>query len=98
MSQSDEETLSQSKLRFEDEAGPSTAPSPPVTPSTPGTDTTTVRTPSTDNLYIDVFNFALSKFFSSALMASLTYKDETFKEVHDCVISENEDLCRQISP
>ena len=55
MSQSDQETLSQikqatpSKVRFADEAGPSTPPSAPVAPSTPGTDTTTVKTPSSDD-------------------------------------------------
>ena len=47
-SHSDDDTLMQlkhstpSKIRFADEAGPSTAPSKPATPSTPNTDTTTV--------------------------------------------------------
>ena len=78
MSPSDEETLSQikqsrtSKVRFADEAVPSTAPSAPVTPSTPGTETATVTSPSSDHLYTDAFSFALSKIFSSTLMASLT--------------------------
>ena len=104
MSKSDEETLSQikqatpSKVRFADEAGPSTAPSAPVTPSTPGTDKTTATTPSSDNLYTDAFNFALSKILSSTPMASLTSKDAILTEVRDCVITENEDRCRQIRP
>ena len=89
MSQSDEETLLQikhstpSKVRFTDEAGPSTAPSVPATPSTPNTDTTTVTSPSTDVLYTDAFDFALSQIFSSPLVASLTSKDATLREIQD---------------
>ena len=106
ISNSDEKILMQikqstpSKLRFADEAGPSTAPSVQATPSTPNTDTTPVTSPSTDDLYTDAFNFALSKIFalSSTLMASLTSKDEIFKEIRDCVLPDNEDRCRQISP
>ena len=105
MSQSNEETLSQikqatpSKIRFTDEAGPSADPSAPVTSSTLGTDTTTVTTPSSDELYTDAFNFSLSKNFSSTVMAhSLTSKDAKPKEVRDYVMTENEDRCRQISP
>ena len=101
---SDEETLMQvkqstpSKVRFVDEAGPSTAPVVPATPVTPNTDTTTVTSPSVDNLYLDSFNFALSKIFSSTLMASPTNKNATLKEVRDCIFTENEDCCKQISP
>ena len=104
MSNSDDETLMQvkhstlSKVRLVDEAGPSTAPAVQATPSTPNTDTTTVTSPSTDNLYTDAFNFALSKIFSSTLMASLTAKDAILKEIRDCVLTENEDRCKQISP
>ena len=89
MSNSDEETLMQvkqstpSKVRFADEAGPSSAPAVQATPSTPKIDTTTVASPSTDDLYTDVLNFALSKIFSSTLMASLTTKDAIFKEIRD---------------
>ena len=90
-----ESTLS--KVRFADEAGPSTAPAVEATPSTPKTDTTTVTSPSTDDLYTDAFNFALSKIFSSKLMASLTTKDAILKEVGDCILTENEDRCKQIS-
>ena len=70
----------------------------PAAPSTPGTETTTVTTPSSDDLYTDDFNFALSKIFSSTLMDSLTFSDAILKEVRDCVIKDNEDRCRQISP
>ena len=104
MSNSDEETLMQvkqstpSKVRFADEAGPSTATALQATPSTPNTDTTTVTSPSTDDLYTDAFNFALSKTFSSTLMASLTTKDAILKEIRDCILTENEDRCKQISP
>ena len=104
MSNSDEETLMQlkhftpSKVRFADEAGPSTAPSVQATPSTPNTDTTKVTSPSTDDLYTDAFNFALTKIFSSTLMASLTSKDAILKEIRNCVLRDNEDRCRQISP
>ena len=85
------------KVRFTDEAGPSTAPSVPATPSTPNTDTTTVTSPSADDLYTDAFNFALSKIFSSTLMASLTSKDAILKEIWDCILTDNEDSCRQVS-
>ena len=104
MSNSDEETLMQlkhstpSKVRFDYEAGPSTALSVPAIPSTPNTDTTTVTLPFTDDLYTDAFHFALSKIFSSDLMASLTSKDAILKEIRDCVLKENEDRCRQMSP
>ena len=104
MSHSDEETLMQlrrstpSKVLFADEAGPSTAPSVPATPSTTNTDKTTVISPSTDDLYTDTFNFALSKIFSSPLMASLTSKDAILKEIRECLLTDNEDRCRQISP
>ena len=104
LSQSDEETLSQinkatpSKIRFADEAARSTAPSAPVTPSTPGTETKNVTALSSDDLYTDAFNFALSKIFSSTLMASLTSKEAILQEMRDCVITGNEDRCRQISP
>ena len=63
-SNSDEETLMQvkqstpSKLRFaDDETGPSTAPAVPSTPVTPNTYTTTVTSPSVEDLYLDSFNF-----------------------------------------
>ena len=68
-SNADEETLLQikqstpSKVRSADEAGPSTAPAVPATPDNPNTDTTTVTSPSVDDLYLDTFNFALSKIF-----------------------------------
>ena len=86
MSNSDEEALMQvkqsthSKVRFADEAGPSTAPAVQSTTSTPNSDTTTVTSPSTDDLYTDAFNFALSKISSSTLMASLTTRDAILKE------------------
>ena len=104
ISNSDDETLIQvkhstpSKVRFAEEAGPSTAPAVPATPSTPNTDTTTVTSPSTDNLYTDAFIFSFSKIFLSTLMASLTSKDAILKEIRDCVLTENEERCRQISP
>ena len=104
MSNSDEETLMQvkqstpSKVRFFDEAGPSTAPAEQATPSTPKTDTTTVTSTSTNDLYTDAFIFALSKIFSSTLMASLTTKDAILKEIRDCVSTGTEDRCTQISP
>ena len=87
MSLSDEETLLQikqsttPKVRFADEAGESAAPSVPSTPSTPYTDTATVTSTSTDNLYTDAFNFALSKIFTSMLKSSLTSKDAILKEI-----------------
>ena len=31
-------------------------------------------------------------------MASLTTKDATLKEIRDCILTENEDRCKQISP
>ena len=104
MSNSDAKTLTKvkqskpSKVRFADEAGPSTAPAEQATPSTPNTDTTTVTSPSTDDLYTDAFNFALSKIFFSTLMASLTTKDATLREVRDCILTENEDRYKQILP
>ena len=104
MSQSDEETLLQIKqstpykVRFADEAGPSTAPSVPATPSTPDTETTKVTSPSTDELYTDAFNFALAKIFLSTLMASLPSRYAILQEVGDCVLTDNEDRCGQISP
>ena len=104
MSNSDDKTLMQvkhstpSKVRFADEAGLSTAPAVPAKPSTPKTDTTTVTSPSTDDLYTGAFKFALYKIFSSTLMASLTSKDAILKEIRDCVLTENEDRCKQISP
>ena len=76
-SNSDDETLMQvkqstpSRVRFTDEAGPSSAQVVRATPITPTTDTT-VTSPSVDDLYLDSFNFSLSKIFSSSLMASLT--------------------------
>ena len=97
ISNSDEETLRQvkestpSKVRYADEAGPSTAPAVQATLSTPNTDTTTVTSPSSDDLYTDAFNFAPSKIFSSTLMASLTTKDAILKGVVDCILTENED-------
>ena len=103
-SNSDEETLMQvkqstpSKVRFADEAGPSTTPAVPATPVTLNTDTTTGTSPSVDDLYLDSFNFALSKIFSSTLMASLTTKDAILMEVPDCILTENEDCCEQIPP
>ena len=65
---------------------------------TPNTDTTTVTSPSNDDLYTDAFNFASSKTFSSTLMASFTSKDAILKATRDCVLPENEDRCKQISP
>ena len=104
MSNSDDETLMQvkhstpSEVRFADEAGPTTTPAVQATPSPPKTDTTTVRLPSTDYHYTDAFNFALSKIFSSTLMANPTSKDAILKEIRDCILTENEDRCKQISP
>ena len=88
-----------SKIRFPDEATPSTAPPAPVTPSNPGTDTTNViNTPSSDDLYTVSFNFALIKILSSTLMASLTSKYAILKELRDCINTWNEDRCIQIIP
>ena len=98
-SNSDEETLLQIKqstpykVRFADEAGPSTAPAVPATPVTLNTDTTTVTSPSVGDLYLDIYNFALSKIFSSTLMASLTSKNAILKEIRDCILTESEDRC-----
>ena len=103
-SNSDEETLMQvkqstpSRVRFADEAGPSTAQAVPATPITPNNDTTTVTSPSVVDLYLDSFNFALSKIFSITLMASLTTKDAILKEIRDCILAKNEDRCKQMSP
>ena len=106
-SPSDEETSSQikqttpSKFCFPDEVGPSNVPPNTNTPSTPRTDTTNVTiTPSSDNLYTDTFGLALSKIFSSTLRARLTSKVAILKAGHlsDCVKTDNEDRCRQISP
>ena len=103
-SNSDEETLmhvkqsTPSKVRFADEAGLLTAPAVPATPVTPNTDTTTVTSPSLHDLYLDSFNFALSKIFSSTLMASLTNKNAILKKVRDSILTKNEDQCKQISP
>ena len=103
-SNSDGETLMQvkqskpSRVRFADEAGPSTAQVVAATTITPHTDSTMVTSPSVDDLYLDSFNFALSKIFSSTLMASLTTKDAILKEIRDCILTENEDRCKQISP
>ena len=99
-STSDVETLmtvkqsTPSRVRFAEE-GPSTAQAAPVTPITPTTDTT-ATSPSVDDLYLDSFNFALSKIFSSSLMASLTTKDAILKEIRNCNLTDNEDRCRQI--
>ena len=104
MSNSDDETLMKAKhsmppkIRFADEAGPSTTPAVQATTSTPNTDTKTVTSPSTDDLYTDAINFALSKIFSSTLMVSLTSKDAILKEKRDCFLTENEDRCMHISP
>ena len=104
MSQSNSETLMQvkqstlSRVRFADEAGPSSAQVVPATPITPTTDTTTVTSPSVDDLYLNSFNFTLSKIFSRSLMVSLTTKDAILKEIRDCILTENEDRCKQISP
>ena len=103
-SNSDDEILMQvkqstpSRVRFADEAGPSSTQAVPATPITPTTDTTTVTSPSVDDLFLDSFNFALSKIFSSSLMASLTTKDAILKEIRDCIMTKNEDRCKQISP
>ena len=85
-----------SRVRFA-EAGPSSAQTVPATPITSTTDTTTVTSPSVDDLYLDSFNFTLSKIFSSSLMASLTTKDAILKEIRDCILTKNEDRCKQIS-
>ena len=106
-SNSDDQTLmtvkqsTPSGVRFA-EQGPSTAQAAPATPITPTTDTTatspSTTSPSVDDLYLDSFNFALSKIFSSSLMASLTTKDAILKEIRDCILTDNEDRCKQISP
>ena len=85
-----------SRVRFAEE-GASTAQAAPATPITPTTDTT-ATSPSVDDLYLDSFIFALSKIFSSSLMASLTTKDAILKEIRDCILTDNEDRCKQISP
>ena len=101
-STSDDETLmtvkqsTPSRVRFAEE-GPSTAQAAPATPVTPTTDTTAIS-PSVDDLYLDSFNFALSKIFSSSLIASLTTKDAILKKIRDCILTDNEDSCKQISP
>ena len=103
-SNSDDETLMQvkqstpSRVRIADEAGPSSAQVVTATPNTPTTDTTTVTSPSVDDLYWESFNFALSKSFSSSLMSSFTTKDAILKEIRDCILTEDEDRCKQISP
>ena len=70
-------------------------------PDTPSTDATRtpMSTPKTSTgIYGDAFNFALSKIFTKALLASLTTKDAIFKTVRDCVLTNNEERCKQIRP
>ena len=101
-SNSEDETLmtvkqsTPSRVRFA-EAGPSTAQAAPATQITPTT-YTIANSPSVDDLYLDSFNFALSKIFSNSLMASLTTKDAILKEIRDCILTDTEDRCKQISP
>ena len=105
LSNSDDETLmtvkqsTPSRVRFAEE-GPSKAEAAPATPITPMTIQQSLRRRplSVDDLYLDSFNFTLSKIFSSSLMASLTTKDAIFKEIRDCNLTDNEDRCKQISP
>ena len=106
-SHSDDETLmtvkqsTSSRVCFA-EQGPSTVQAAAATPITPTTDTTatspSATSPSVDDLYLNSFNFALSKIFSSSLMASLTTKTAILKEIRDCILTDNEDRCKQISP
>ena len=73
-----------------------------TTPSTPGTHTSSnTETRSgclieeADNIY---FTETLKKIFSRKLLAILTGKDATLTEVEDCVIRDDPDRLREISP
>ena len=80
-----------------DEAGPSTAPSVQATPSATNPDKT-VTSPSADDFYTDAFNFALSRPFSPVFDGESHRKDAVLREIRDCVLTENEHRCLQISP
>ena len=73
-----------------------------TTPSTPGTNTSSnTETPTgsmieeTDDI---LFTETLNKVFSRIFLAILTGKDAILKEVRDCVIRDDPDRLREISP
>ena len=73
-----------------------------TTPSITGTNTSSnTETPSgslieeADDIY---FTETLNKVFSRKLLAILTGKDAILKEVRDCVIRDDPDRLREISP
>ena len=73
-----------------------------TTPSTPTTNTSSnTKTPigsSIDAVEDVCFTETLNKIFSKKLLAILTGKDAILKEVRDCVIRDDPDRLREISP
>ena len=73
-----------------------------TTPSTPGTHTSSnTKTPSGSLIEVadDIFfTETLYKVFSRKILAILTGKDAILKEVRDCVIRDDPDRLREISP
>ena len=79
----------------------SLAPNARQTPDTPTTVAT--RTPesipgTSAEISEDAFKFALCKFVSKKLLASLTTKDAILKEVRHCVLKGSEERCKQVIP
>ena len=84
-----------SKVQFPDEAGPSTRNSQQTQET--NTSSATV-TPSTPDLLNYAFSIALSKNFTQTLLASLTSKNAVLNEIHDCILTRNEERSKMISP
>ena len=73
-----------------------------TTPSTPGTQTSSNADTPSVSLIEEADDISLTetliKMFSRKLLAILTWKDAILKEVRDCVIRDDTDRLREISP
>ena len=73
-----------------------------TTPSTPGTNTSSNTETPTGSMIEEtndiLFTETLNKVFSRKFLAILTDKDAILKEVRDCVIRDDPDRLREISP
>ena len=72
-------------------------PSPIQTPTSLAT-SLNISTPLTPSLQFPTFDNKVDKIFSKSLTAAFTSKDAVLKEVHDCILTNNESRLKELNP
>ena len=87
-------------MRFDekDESQFAPAAQPGDTPTTDANCKPEITPKTSAQTYLDALNFALNKIFTKKMRASLTRRDSILTEALECVLTGNEERCKQNSP